>query len=71
VRLTHQDLGNLVGTSRETVSLFLGWFRQRGWVATERGRIRILDPRGLRDWLASDTGQNDAPAAAGGRKRGA
>jgi len=53
VGLTHQELGNLVGTSRETVSLFLARFRRQGWVATERGRIRILDPGGLEEWLES------------------
>lgn len=59
VALTHQDMGNLVGTSRETVSLFLARFRQRGWVATERGRIRILDPKGLEEWLESDESPDD------------
>lgn len=61
VGLTHQDLGNLVGTSRETVSLFLARFRQSGWVATERGRIRILDPKGLERWLDSEERADDIP----------
>lgn len=65
VGLTHQDLGNLVGTSRETVSLFLARFRQSGWVATERGRIRILDSKGLENWLESQDGVDEIPTETG------
>jgi CRP-like cAMP-binding protein len=66
VGLTHQDLSNLVGTSRETVSLFLARFRQSGWVATERGRIQILDPEGLEKWLEREGGADDIPTGASG-----
>jgi CRP-like cAMP-binding protein len=70
VGLTHQDLGNLVGTSRETVSLFLSRFRQSGWVATERGRIRILNSKGLENWLESQEGVDEIPTEAGEERVG-
>lgn len=48
LRLTQQDLANLVGTTRETVNKELKAMRNRGLVAVERGRITILRPAALR-----------------------
>jgi len=41
--LTHQQLADQLGTVREIVSRLLRRFQDEGWVAGERGRIRILD----------------------------
>jgi CRP/FNR family transcriptional regulator, cyclic AMP receptor protein len=46
-RLTHQNLANLIGTSRETVSTLLGQFSQRGLVLQDHRQIVILDSDGL------------------------
>ncbi len=43
VRVTHQELANLIGCNRETVSAVLGQFRRRGLVRIERQAIIILD----------------------------
>lgn len=43
VRVTHQELANLIGCNRETVSAVLGQFRRRGLVRIERQAITILD----------------------------
>ncbi len=43
IRLTHQNLANLIGTSRETVSSLMGQFAQHGILQQERRYIRILD----------------------------
>jgi len=47
VPATHQKIASEVGTSREVVSRILRDFEAEGLLVTERGRIRILDPRGL------------------------
>ena len=47
VRLTHQNLGNLIGTSRETVSMLMSQFMQRGLLEQKRRYIRILDKQKL------------------------
>jgi len=46
-KVTHQELANLIGTTRETVSLTLGQFRQTGLIAMEKRQIIILDQKGL------------------------
>lgn len=40
---THQSLAVDVGTAREVVSRTLDRWRTAGWIATQRGRITILD----------------------------
>ncbi|MBI1352341.1 MAG: cyclic nucleotide-binding domain-containing protein [Actinomycetales bacterium] len=48
VRLTHEQLADLVGTSRETTTKVLGDLKDRGLVNLRRGRITVIDPNGLR-----------------------
>lgn len=43
VRYTHEQLAEMVGTYRETVTKILNEFRAAGWVDLRRGRIVILD----------------------------
>ena len=47
VRLTHQELADQVGSTRENVSRVLGLLRERGVLRTGRGIIEILDHAGL------------------------
>lgn len=47
VRLTHEQLADLVGTTRETTTKVLGDLRDRGLVHLRRGRISVVDPTGL------------------------
>lgn len=47
VRLTHEQLADLVGTSRETVTKVLGDLVQRGLITQRRGRISVHDPARL------------------------
>ena len=47
IRLTHQNLANLIGTSRETVSTLMAQFVQRGLLKQERRYIWILDKNNL------------------------
>ncbi len=47
VRLTHEQLAALVGTSRETATKALNDLADRGLLRLSRGRITILDPEGI------------------------
>lgn len=47
VNLTHEQVAELAGTSRETVTRILGDYARDGLIDLGRGRIRILDPGGL------------------------
>lgn len=44
VRLTHEQLADLVGTTRETTTKVLGDLKARHLVRVRRGRIEVLDP---------------------------
>lgn len=47
VRATHQELADMLGTWRETVSKTLQEFRRRGWVASGRRQLTLLDKEAL------------------------
>ena len=44
---THQQIADLLGLSRVTVSRAVGAFTKNGWVAQEYGRVRVLDREAL------------------------
>jgi len=47
VRLTHAQLADLVGTTRETTTKVLGDLQARGLVLLRRGKVVVLDVPGL------------------------
>ncbi|OQW67083.1 MAG: hypothetical protein BVN29_05265 [Nitrospira sp. ST-bin5] len=47
VKLTHQEMANLIGCSRETVSAIMGQFRDDGLIQTDGRTITILKPSAL------------------------
>jgi CRP/FNR family cyclic AMP-dependent transcriptional regulator len=47
IPLTHQDIANLVGSSRETASLCLSELKKQGIIETGRRKIRILSRKDL------------------------
>lgn len=51
VRLTHQDLANLAGTSRETVTRALKTLEQERLIETRPKEVHILDVEGLEEVL--------------------
>ncbi|HEY3288983.1 MAG TPA: Crp/Fnr family transcriptional regulator [Anaerolineae bacterium] len=55
VSLTHEELANLAGTYRETVSKVLSDFRSRRLIELQRGRIIILDLDGLKQLAQPDS----------------
>ncbi|MFC6286118.1 Crp/Fnr family transcriptional regulator [Nocardioides sp. GCM10027113] len=48
VRVTHEQLASLAGTSRETATKVLGDLAEQGLISLGRGRIAVLDRDGLR-----------------------
>ncbi len=45
VRLTHQQIANLIGTTRVTVTRLLNEFREEGWLAIDAGRHFLFTPQ--------------------------
>ena len=41
IRLSHQDLANLIGSTRETVTMLLGQLKTEGWLNIGRRRLAI------------------------------
>jgi len=54
VRLTHQDIANLIGASRQTVTTTLANLRKRGAVRIVNQHIHIVQPDHLRHLLGSN-----------------
>jgi CRP-like cAMP-binding protein len=48
VSLSHEQLAQRAGLSRQTVSTILGRWRRRGWLLTGRGHIVLLNHRELK-----------------------
>lgn len=46
--LTRQDIADMTGTTVETAIRVMSRFRRQGLITTERGRVVVLDPPGLR-----------------------
>jgi CRP-like cAMP-binding protein len=51
VAITHQELGDMVGALRETVTKTLDEFQEKALVELGRGKIMVRDPNGLRELL--------------------
>ena len=49
LKITHQEMANLIGSTRETVSLTLSQFKRKGLIQTGGAQGHPLaDPEGLR-----------------------
>jgi len=44
IRLSHQELANLIGTTRETVTVSLGEMKTKGYLRLQRRRIILTQP---------------------------
>lgn len=51
IRMNQTDLAQLAGTSRESVSRFLAELERAGVVHSGRGRVTVLDPPKLRNYI--------------------
>lgn len=50
IRITHQEVANLVGSTRETTTSVLHTFREAGVLEIANRRVTVLDPDALRDF---------------------
>lgn len=48
LKLTHQDVANELGTTREVVSRLLKEYENMGYIKLKRGYIEILAPEPMR-----------------------
>jgi CRP/FNR family transcriptional regulator, cyclic AMP receptor protein len=64
VRLIHEQLADLVGTTRETTTKVLGDLRDRHLIQIRRGRIEVLDPVRLVDLAAAAVSATQGPTGA-------
>lgn len=55
IKITHQEIANLIGSIRETVSAVLGDFKRDGWIAFEGRQIILLRPDLLEKRSAPNT----------------
>ena len=51
IRMNQADLAQLAGTSRESVSRFLAELERAGVVPLGRGRVTVLEPAKLRNYI--------------------
>jgi CRP/FNR family transcriptional regulator, cyclic AMP receptor protein len=51
VKITHQEMANLIGSTRETVSLTLSQFKRNMYITTEGRKIILTDRDGLKSLL--------------------
>ncbi len=51
IHMNQVDLAQMAGTSRESVSRFLADLERAGVVRSGRGRVTVLDPPKLRNYI--------------------
>ena len=52
--LTHEEIGQLIGTSRETITRALGDFKARRWILTKGSTLVIQNKSALQDLVGYD-----------------
>lgn len=52
--LTHEEIGQLIGTSRETITRAFGDFRARRWILTQGSTLVLQNKRALQDLVGRD-----------------
>ena len=70
LKITHQELANLIGSTRETVSLTLSQFKRKRLIQTEGRKVIISDTEALRALCSPRARRNratPAPASRGAR----
>jgi CRP-like cAMP-binding protein len=51
LKITHQEMANLIGSTRETVSLTLSLFKRKGLIQTEGRKVILTDREALRSMV--------------------
>ncbi|PJC47089.1 MAG: hypothetical protein CO035_07505 [Candidatus Omnitrophica bacterium CG_4_9_14_0_2_um_filter_42_8] len=55
IKLTHQELADMVGASRETVTIVLNEFKEDKVVSVSEKYVSIVDEKRLRQWAGKET----------------
>lgn len=63
LRLSHQEFANLIGATRETITMTLGQLQKEGLIVVNRRRITVLDRNRLAAEAAGGPPPADQPAA--------
>ena len=50
-RYTHEDLAKMIGTSRESVTLALADFKNRGWISVNDHHITLTETEAIKDFI--------------------
>ena len=61
VRLSHQELANQIGSTRETITILLGQLKAQGSVGGGRRRILLTDPERLAESVNRTPPQSTSP----------
>ncbi|UCD56888.1 MAG: Crp/Fnr family transcriptional regulator [Candidatus Hydrogenedentota bacterium] len=64
MKITHQDLAGLIGSTRETTTTTLNQFRDKGLIDFQRGRIVVCNMERLKE-TADSQSKKHKPSAAG------
>lgn len=67
--LTHEEIGQLIGTSRETITRALGEFRARGWILIKGSTLLIQNVDALQSLVGFDAASSWASEEAQGGVR--
>lgn len=54
LKITHQELANIIGACRQTTTTALGKFKQQGILQTKKGALELLDLEALRNLAKRD-----------------
>jgi CRP/FNR family cyclic AMP-dependent transcriptional regulator len=61
--LTHEEIGQLIGTSRETITRALGEFRSKKWIAIKGTSLLVKNIEALQEMVGDDVHSSWASAA--------
>jgi CRP-like cAMP-binding protein len=50
-KFTHQEMANMIGTRRQTVTEIINDFKRRGFIKCDGGRIVLLDQERLKNLI--------------------
>lgn len=51
INITHQEIANEIGSSREVISRLLEDFAEQGFIYLSRGEIKVINFEGLKSFL--------------------
>jgi len=57
IKISQAELGQLMGTSRESINKHLQAWRKEDWINLGRGRVSIVDPEALQDLVEASSGE--------------